>query len=265
VSGSDAPVRRFDSLVHITASGRWINDRDDASIGRLQRELDAAGVDRACLVGLPGVNDHDEIEHAARASDGRFVPIAGIDPTAFHDDDERRAQLAALQRRGFRGIKLHPRLNDYHPLHPRAVAMVRAAAEQRLVVFLDTLFRQRRRATGGAADLIDRLVHRCPATRLVLLHGGGADVLRVAEVVRVQPQLLLDVSYTLLAYKQSSVHADLRHVFERLDQRVVMGSDMPEFTPADAFAEAEQVAAGLPREKWLNIAAGNLTRLFAEP
>jgi uncharacterized protein len=262
VTGPDARVPRFDSLVHITTDGRWLNGNDDASLSRLLRELDAAHVDRACLVGLPGINDDAEVEQAARAAGGRLVPIAGIDPFAFPEKDGLQAHLAGLEARGFRGIKLHPRLNGYHPLHPRVMATINAAADHKLAVFLDTLFRQPTRATASAADIIDRLVHRCRGARIVLLHGGGPDLLRVAEIARLHPRLLLDVSYTLLAYKHSSLTADLRHLFERLDQRLVVGSDMPEYTPTEAFAQAELLATGLPREKWLNIASGNLTRLF---
>jgi hypothetical protein len=37
---------------------------------------------------------------------------------------------------------------------------------------------------------------------------------------------------------------------------------MPEFTPAEAFARAEQLAFGLAAEKWANMAHRNLERLF---
>ena len=263
MSTSDTSTR-FDSLVHVTTSGQWINGRDDASLGRLLRELDNAAVARACLVGLPGVTANAEIRASAEQARGRLVPIAGVDPTTFSDAESINREMASLGRAGFRGIKLHPRLNGYHPLHPRVIVAINAAAEHRLVIFVDTLFRQRHRATPSAPDVIDRLVHRCPRATFVLLHGGGPDVLRLAELVRLHRNLVLDVSYTLLAYKHSSIGADLRWVFQTLDQRVVIGSDMPEFTPQEAFAEAEHLAQGLPAEKWANIASGNLTRLFPD-
>lgn len=253
---------RFDSLVHVTSSGTWLNGRDDASLDRLVREMDRAGVSRACLVGLPGVNDPAEILDCAGRAGGRFVPVAGFDPTASREGTAVAGEVASLRAAGFRGVKLHPRLGGYHPLHPRVVDTINAAAAHGLVVFLDTLFRQRARATASAPDVIDRLAHRCPGAAIVLLHGGGADVLRVAEIVRAHPALVLDVSYTLLAYRHSSVSADLRWIFEKLDQRVVVGSDMPEFTPGDAFDEAERLAEGIPDAKWANIAYGNLARLF---
>jgi hypothetical protein len=48
----------------------------------------------------------------------------------------------------------------------------------------------------------------------------------------------------------------------RFDQRIVLGSDMPEFTPADAFERAERLAEGLAAEKRANMAHRNLDRMF---
>lgn len=247
-------MTRFDSLVHVTRDGRWTNGRADASYARLVAELDRARIDRACLVGLPGLVDNEYILECTRASAGRLVPVAGVDPGA--------ADVAGLARAGFAGIKLHPRLGGYDPLATRALDAVRAAADAGLVVFVDTLFRQTARATPHAADVVDRIAHACPGARVVLLHGGGPALLDVADVVRVNASLVLDLSFTLIQYAGSSLDADLRWVMERLDRRVVIGSDMPELTPTDAFARAERVAAGLAAEKWANIAHRNLQQLF---
>ena len=247
-------MTRFDSLVHVTRDGRWLNGRADATYGRLVTELDRARIDRACLVGLPGVVDNEYILECSRASGGRLVPIAGVTPGV---DD-----MASIARAGFAGIKLHSRLGGYDPLDAGALDAIRAAAGAGLVVFVDTLFRQSARATLHAADIVDRIAHACDGARIVLLHGGGAALLDVSEVVRVHATLVLDLSFTLLQYAGSSLDADLRWVMERLDQRVVIGSDMPEQTPADAFARAERLAEGLTSEKWANISHLNLRRLF---
>jgi len=246
-------VNRFDSLVHVTRDGRWLNGRADAGAARLASELDRGRIDRACLVGLPGVVDNAYILECARA-DARLVPIAGVTPGDF--------DAAALARAGFAGIKLHPRLGGYDPLADSTLAAVKAAAEARLVVFIDTLFRQRARATTNAADTIDRIAQACGGATIVLLHGGGPALLHVAEVVRLHATLVLDLSFTILQYAGTSLEPDLRWVMERLDQRVVIGSDMPEHTPDEAFGRAERLASGFPSEKWANISHRNLQRLF---
>jgi predicted TIM-barrel fold metal-dependent hydrolase len=255
-------MSRFDSLVHVTRDGTWMNGRHDASYSRLMTELDRGRITRACLVGLAGIVDNGYILECAHAAKGRLVPIAGIDPSRCSGDGAVVEQVAQLARAGFAGIKLHPRLNGYDPAGPSILRAVRAASEHRLIVFLDTLFRQRSRATSHAADVVDRIVHECEGAVIVLLHAGGAALLELAEMVRLHSNLTLDLSFTLLHYAGSSIDADVRWVMERLDQRVVIGSDMPEFAPAEAFARAEQLADRLPAEKWCNMAYRNLERLF---
>jgi predicted TIM-barrel fold metal-dependent hydrolase len=256
-------VTRFDSLVHVTRDGRWMNGRSDASYPHLIAELDQASVTKACLVGLAGVVDNEYILQCAGASNGRLVPIAGIDPSRRPPDGAVDDEVAAVAAAGFAGIKLHPRLNGYNPLAASCLQAIRAAAAHRLVVFLDTLFRQHGRATAHAADVVDSITHECEGANIVLLHAGGAALLELAEIVRMHSNLTLDLSFTLLHFSGSSVDTDLRWVMGRLDERVVIGSDMPEFTPAEAFARAEQLADGLPAHKWANVAYRNLERLFA--
>jgi predicted TIM-barrel fold metal-dependent hydrolase len=258
-------LARFDSLVHATRDGRWLSGRHDASVARLMAELDRASVARACLVGLPGVADNDFVLECARTAGDRLVPIAGVDPGLFKGQTDIGAEIESLARQGFAGVKLHPRLNGYDPLESRCLETMAAAGEHGLAVFLDTLFRQRQRATMHPADIVDRIANGCRGAAIVLLHGGGPAVLEFAELVALHPSLTLDLSFTLLKYAGSSLDADLRWVLEHLDERVVIGSDMPEFTPSETFSRAERLAEGLPPHKWANVAHRNLDRLFAPP
>lgn len=255
-------MTRFDSLVHATRNGQWINGRDDASYSRLVMELDRAGVQRACLVGLAGVVDNQFILECASASNDRLVPIAGLDPSRCADESALVDEVGRIAEAGFAGIKLHPRLNGYDPVGARCLQAIRVASQHHLTVFLDTLFRQQPHATSCAPDVVDRIAHECAGASIVLLHAGGAALLEVAEVIRLQPTLILDLSFTLMRYAGSSLDADIRWVMERLDQRIVIGSDMPEFTPSEAFARAERLAEGLAPEKWANMAYRNLERVF---
>ena len=69
---------RFDSLVHVTRDGHWLDTALDAGRARLYAELDSAGIGRACLAGRAGAADNAFVLECAKASPGRFVPIAGL-------------------------------------------------------------------------------------------------------------------------------------------------------------------------------------------
>jgi predicted TIM-barrel fold metal-dependent hydrolase len=255
---------RFDSLVRVTRHGRWLETALDASHVRLMAELDRGRVGRACLAGLAGTVDNAYVLECAKASDGRLLPIGGLNAAEVSGVTSSSVEVASLARSGFAGITLHPRLNAFDPLSHKCVQAIRAASQHGLVVFLDTLFRQRAHATSSAADVVDRLAHLCPGARMVLLHGGGPSLLELAEVVRVHESLVLDLSGSLMQYAGSSIDLDMRWLMQGFDQRVVIGSKMPEFTPAEVFARAEMLADGLTEDQWANISHRNLERLFAK-
>ncbi len=253
----------FDSLVHATADGSWLGtNRYDAGLNRLLDEMGRAGVARACLVAIADYVDNNTVARFAAEHPDRFVPVGSINPVSYATPSEAAAAVAHLKTEGFRGLKLHPRLNGYNPLDEKAISAVRAAGEEGLVLFLDTLFRQPAVATRHPADLIDELATRCPTTTIILLHGGGSALLQVADVVCAHPNLILDLSFTLIRYQGSSLDADIRYVLRTFDRRTIVGSDFPEMTPMQMLARFADFANDLTDEKRANVLHDNLAKLF---
>ncbi len=256
-------TRFFDSLTHVTADGSWLGKRvHDASAARLFEELDKCDPWRACVVAIAGYVDNETVLRTARTCPDRLVPIGSFNPVQCASAEAIREEARKLASNGFVGLKLHPRLNGYDPLQSEVVSAIHEAGERGLVVFLDTLFRQPGRGTPNAADVVDELAARCPRTRIVLLHGGGAQLLAMSEVVAAHPNLFLDLSFTLLRYEGSSLDADLRFLLHALDRRIVVGSDFPEYTPSQAKQRVIELGDGLPTEKLDNVLYGNLAALI---
>ena len=256
-------MRYFDSLVHVTADGSWLGtNRFDASLPRLLKEMDRALVERACLVAIADYADNDSVIQSYLAHPDRFVPVGSINPAVFNSSSEMGKALDELVEGGFLGLKLHSRLNRYHPLDERCLTAIEAAGERGLVVFLDTLFRQDGQPVGSAADIVDRVALACRSTKIILLHGGASEMLSLFELVRMHDHLILDLSFTILRYAGSSLDKDMRFVCQNLDQRVTVGSDFPEYAPAQAFGRLAEICDGLPEDKLERILFGNLEALF---
>jgi predicted TIM-barrel fold metal-dependent hydrolase len=256
----------FDSLVHATADGRWLEGTSyDASLTRLLAEMDRAGVERACLVGIADHPSNAVVSAFARQHPQRFVPIAGFNPAAHSGELEVAAALAELARTGAAGIKLHSRLNDYDPLDPRCLTAIDAAGDLGLPVFFCTICQQRSRSVGSIVEIVDRLATRPSRARIVLLHGGGTAILDLFELVRMHAHLLLDLSFTILRYAGSSLDLDLSYLMQQLDQRLVLGSDFPQYTPMQALERFDELSVGLSDHKRANILHANLERLLGVP
>jgi predicted TIM-barrel fold metal-dependent hydrolase len=255
-------VKLFDSLVHVTQDGSWLGTtRYDASEARLLAELDKCSPARACLVGIPGWADDETVLRVWRQNPGLFVPIAGFDPTSPELGSVPDA-LAEIAGQGFAGVKLHPRLNEYDPLDERVLHTLTACGEQGLAAFIDTLFRQKRRRTPHPADIADTLATEAPDTHIVLLHGTGSSLLELFELGRMHPNVIVDLSFTILRYAGSSVDTDIAFMVEQLDQRVTVGSDFPEYVPQQAYDRFMQITEGISEDKRNNVLYGNLARLF---
>ena len=256
-------MRYFDSLVHVTEDGSWLgSDRYDSGLDRLQAAMDRVEPARACLVAIAGWIDNDIVTAVHRDHPERYVPVGGYDPGRAEDTAAAEQAIADLAGKGFAGVKLPPRLTGYDPLDERAVAAMPAAGRHDVVVFIDTLFRQRAVATRRVDDVVDIIARECPDTRFVLLHGGGSALLDLFELARMHPHLIVDVSFTIMRYARSSVDADIRFMVQNLDQRMSLGSDFPEYTPAEALARFAVLTEGLPERKRENVAWRNLAALF---
>ena len=262
-SAQASAVSFFDSLTHVTADGSWLGStRYDARCERLLAELERCGPARACLVAIAGVIENATVLDAARRHPERFVPIGSLNPATFDSEREIADAVAQLAAGSFAGLKLHPRLNGYDPLHVKVIRALRASGDAGLIVFLDTLFRQPGRATRNAPDLVDALAVSAPHTQMILLHGGGSQILAVSEVVAVHANLVLDLSFTIHRFSGSSVDDDLRFLMRTFDRRMVVGSDFPEYEPLATRDRVYKLCEGLDPVKSANVLVANLQRLL---
>ena len=259
-------MKWFDSLTHVTGDGSWFGERlCDASLPTLLTQMKTAEAYRACLVSIAGYVDNEVIIASAHAYPEQFVPIAGLNPAVMATTRRVEHAVKQIRQRGFAGIKLHPRLNGYDPVDPKALAAIDMAGEQGLVVLLDTLFRRPGLATRHAPDVIDALAAACPHTRMLLLHGTGPTMMELYEIVRCYDNLRLDLSFTMMRYRGSSrLDADMNFLIRTTDQLVTIGSDFPEYALPDIVPRFQALSEGAEPHRLENICFRNLERLFSD-
>jgi predicted TIM-barrel fold metal-dependent hydrolase len=254
--------RLFDSLSHPTLSGDWFGRGLDASFETLARDMHDAAFARACAVGLAGQEEYEHAEFAARCR--RFtqlVPIAGVAPKPTPEIDR---ELDTVRDLGFRGIKLHPRTSQFGYDEPCLVDTFKSAARRGLPVFLCTYFHAPAERYPDADPLyaVARTMKSAPDTRLVLLHGGTVELMRWMQFARHTPSILLDISFTLMRYRGSSLDADLAWLFHGFQDRTCIGTDHPECRHADVRTRFQELAADASAEAVRKIGGLNLARFL---
>jgi predicted TIM-barrel fold metal-dependent hydrolase len=253
----------FDSLSHPTLTGSWFGRDLDASWPALVKQMRENGFSRACAVGLAGIEgyEHEAFIDACKPYP-ELVPIAGVDPRGDVDAELRRVQTL-----GFAGIKLHPRLSDFSLGDDCLIDAFRAAGAVDLPVFLCTYCHQPVEHAPLSDPLygLARALRAVPDVRLVLLHGGDVELMRYMQLVRHSPNILIDLSFTMMKYAGSSLDLDLAYIMRGFNRRTCFGVDHPEYAHVEVRARFDALSAGMSDDERTNVGSRNLARFLRLP
>jgi uncharacterized protein len=196
--------------------------------------------------GYPPAND--AVLEAARDADPLLIPFCRVNP---HDDPVREAErcLAA----GARGIKLHPRAENFTLDHPNVRALVALADERQLPV----LIHAGRGIPALGLDAVE-LAGDFPDARLILAHAGICDLSWIWRVAPDHPNLLFDTAWW--------IPADLRALFALVPPgQILFASDAPYGSTAmsAAFQLRTALQVGLSPEQIRSIASEQALRIAA--
>ena len=153
---------------------------------------------------------NDDVLAAARDADGLLVPFCRVNP---HDNPvpEAERSLAA----GARGIKLHPRAEQFTLDHPKVHSIVALAHERSLPVLIHA-----GRGIPALGLHAVQLAEEFPDARLILAHAGTSDLSWIWRAAGDLPNLLFDTAWW--------IPADLEALFTLVPPgQIVFASDAP--------------------------------------
>ena len=254
----------FDSLTHPTLDGNWILPKwpECASITDLKSQMQASNVCGAFAVGVEGIGGYEEdafLQMISEEGGNKLFPVAFL---SFNQSSEQgyEKRLLEIKKKGYVGIKLHPRIGHFIMGNPYLPFVIDKANELGLVVMLCTYFYSSEISliANNVERLADMLLKVNRESKVILLHGGVVRLLDMMEIVRAFPNTLLDLSLTLCKYAGSSLDMDIQFLFQSFDRRVCIGSDHPEIKLSQVRERFEQFAANTSKEKAENIAFKNI-------
>lgn len=254
----------FDSLTHPTLNGNWLKSQYDgkAFIDKLLQEMQAYNVYKAFAVGMEGIGDYHQDSYIKMVQDygcGKLLPIAFL---SFNENslNDIKNQILEIKKKGYYGIKLHPRIGNFLLNDDRLRFAIDFANEQGLTVLFCTYFYSTKQSylLNNIDNLGELLLHIDSKSKIVLLHGGAVEVLKVMEIVRAFQNTLLDLSFTINKYAGSSLDNDIQYLFQNFDRRICIGSDFPEFSLETTRNRFDCFSQNISKEKAENIAFRNL-------
>ena len=214
-------VREFFDA-HISGSLAYPNDH-----GAVLDSLAAAGVSRAWHLPYahkPGVAAGLNAASAELVATWRSHPVSLVGGIAVHPGDESPSRLvgSAVDAHGLRVVKLHCSVGDFDVDDPRLEQMWQLVASRSVPVVVHAGHDVSGETRAGELGGIDRIAARFPSAPIVIAHAGHPDTSEAVALVERHDNVYIDLTPRVVDI------VDVRDdVLERLHERVLFGSDLP--------------------------------------
>lgn len=76
-------------------------------------------------------------------------------------------------------------------------------------------------------NFLSEIIPNLKKNKIILMHGGGTNILRYYERFRFCENVFLDLSYTFNHFYNSNLIKDFHFLAENFDKRLILGSDFP--------------------------------------
>jgi len=197
--------------------------------------------------GYPPANDH--VIATAAASEGKLVAFCRVDPRAGDATAEARRCIAA----GARGIKLHPRAEQFGLDDPGMHDLVAFAHEERLPILIHA-----GRGIPALGAHVLALSDEFPRARFIMAHAGVCDLAWMWRRIGDYPNVFFDTAWWSVP--------DLLALFTHIPPgQILYATDIPFGAPKHGVVMAFRCAlqAGLSGDQLAAVAGGQLERLLA--
>ena len=252
----------IDCHTHIFEAGRGGPFDLPCGSEDLVRQMDEHKVDVSIVLPLPGDATNDFVHRECARFPDRLV---GLYTPEFEVPRETLRKMETFFTQFCpHGLKIHPRRQGVTVEESVVLETLAWASSRDLPVLFDVF------PFGPSLDnaamypiAYHRLAQRMPKLRMVLAHSGGYRLMEAFLVAKSNPGVYLDLSFTPVYFKGSSLAGDCGFLCRRLPPgRVLYGSDFPSVPFADSLEAACRFSEGLEDAVRREVMSDGAARLF---
>jgi len=243
----------FDERVNGTAVG---------AANEIARQMCEAGIDQVIALHLEMQPwSHEEISDAIEPHPGIHA-FVNVHP---YNSNCQKKLSDAVERLGFIGLKLHPRLQEFAVDDEATVRLVRFAGEMGIPVLIDAFPDGTHLMQGFNPLRYANLACQCAQTQIIWAHMGGHYVIDFMMLAKRLPNVFMDMSYSLLYYRSSAVPMNMVYAMRSMRfDRIFYGSDYPDRPLLESLKASLNVLRkyGVNNVELQKLMSGNVCRIF---
>lgn len=143
---------------------------------------------------------------------------------------------------GYIGLKLHPRLQRYSLKNSRVEELSKIAGKLNVPVLIDAFPDGTHLMQGFSPLNYSNLALACPETKFIWAHMGGHYVLDFMMLAKRLENVYMDLSYSLLYYKENSTINDIIYSMKSMKfNKIFYGSDYPDRSIMNSYKMSENI------------------------
>ena len=151
-----------------------------------------------------------------------------VDINPFEENSKKKLKKF-INNYGYFGLKLHPRLNKFNILDKKTIDLVNLAGDLNVPVIIDCFPDGNSIIENFNPTAFGKLANYCKNTNIIAAHMGGIYALEMMLIVKRCPNLYLNLAYSLLYFRNSSITADIIYCINSLrGEKIFYGSDYPD-------------------------------------
>lgn len=178
--------------------------------------------------------------------------------------------LKDLKKKKIKIIKIHPRHINM-PFHKKVyyLNLFKKISKFNFTIMWCTLdsWKNKIPDTDHQLNLITMMTNKCNKNKIILMHSGGTNLLKFYEKFRFKKNIYFDLSYTIDLYKKTTLENDIKFLFNKFDERIIVGTDYPDIKFKKHYCNLLELVkkSKITITKKKNILFNNLKKLTNEP
>ena len=174
--------------------------------------------------------------------------------------------LNSINKEKIKLVKIHPRHIDVRFTNQKYyLDLIKKIHKFNFIIMWCTLDSWHNKVSGSneQLDLLTKITNNSQK-KIILMHGGGPDLLKYYEKFRFNENVYLDLSYTIHHYKNTSLENDIIFLFKKFDKRIITGTDYPDIKFKEYYKNLKRliIKAKISKNKISNILFNNVQKLL---
>ena len=213
-------IKIFDTCVYPEST-------DNKSIYKLSKKLASNSISHGCCMLSCKEKNYNLLGFYNNVKKRKnLIPVAGIKKTnnLYH-------HLKEIYSIGYKLIKIHPRnlglnLKKNFSFYEK---IFQISQKYNFIIMWCTFdsWERGQLPNHNQLNLLSKLINKLKKQKIILMHGGGIDIMKYYERFRFCNNVYLDLSYTFSFFQNYSTTKDMLFLINKFDKRIVMGSDFP--------------------------------------